>query len=367
MVTRATIIKNIAFALLGVLVLGYISLRYADLGRFVGYKNYYIVKVELPDTGGLYSQSQVTYRGVAVGRVDKIGLTPDGVEAELRISKSAPRIPTELQAVVSDLSAIGEQYLDLRPTSVDGPYLHAGSVIPAQQTTLPEPVTDVLTSVNSLVNSVPLQSLKTVVDELDKAFANQGDNLQVLLDNGTSFLNAAQKSLPSSTALLNNSTTVLATQADEGSALTSFTQSLQALAGQLASSDTDLRNLIIAAPQAATQVDELLRQVNPSLSVLLANLLTTSQIVQTRADGLQEFLVRVPVAASIGATEIRGGTTNFGMAVTFFDPLACTSGYGGTTYRNGLDTSSSGVFNTNAGCTLPPGSGTDVRGSENAP
>ena len=58
--------------------------------------------------------------------------------------------------------------------------------------------------------------------------------------------------------------------------------------------------------------------------------------------------------------------SQFGVALTFFDPLPCTAGYGGTTYRNGLDTTPA-PLNTAAQCTLPASSGIDVRGSAHAP
>lgn len=93
MVTRATRLKNIAFLLIAVLVLGYLGARYADLGHLVGLRGYYVVKVELPETGGLFTHANVTYRGVSVGRVGPIRLTGDGVEADLRISDSAPPSP----------------------------------------------------------------------------------------------------------------------------------------------------------------------------------------------------------------------------------------------------------------------------------
>jgi phospholipid/cholesterol/gamma-HCH transport system substrate-binding protein len=57
----------------------------------------------------------------------------------------------------------------------------------------------------------------------------------------------------------------------------------------------------------------------------------------------------------------------FGMALTFFAPLPCVAGYGGTVYRNGLDLSPAPPLNTSAQCTLPASSGTDVRGSAHAP
>ena len=43
----------------------------------------YTVKLELPETGGLYSTGNVTYRGTEVGRVQSVQLTDTGVEALL--------------------------------------------------------------------------------------------------------------------------------------------------------------------------------------------------------------------------------------------------------------------------------------------
>ncbi|MFJ2955765.1 MCE family protein [Streptomyces sp. NBC_00669] len=368
MLTRATVAKNIAFLIVAVLVIGFVGVRYADLGRYVGLRGYYTVDVQLPEAGGLFEHADVTYRGVSVGRVGPIRLTPDGVEAELRINNSAPHIPSRLSAVVASLSAVGEQYIDLQPRTSDGPYLHGGSTIAQASTKVPAPVTNLLTSVNDLAQSVPLDALRTDVDELGLAFSGQGDNLQSLLDTSSEFLTAADANLPADTTLINDGRTVLRTQVDESDAIKNFATSANQLAAQLDDSDTDLRRLIAAAPGAATQVSALLRDVGPNLSVVLANLLTTSDIAVTRQNGIQEFLVKMPAVAAAGSSAVKNGKLDFGMAVTFFSPLPCTSGYGGTTYRNGLDTSPPATaFNTAARCTAPASSGTDVRGSAHAP
>ncbi|WP_328463232.1 MlaD family protein [Streptomyces sp. NBC_00448] len=368
MLTRATVAKNIAFLIVAVLVIGFVGVRYADLGRYVGLRGYYTVDVQLPEAGGLFEHADVTYRGVSVGRVGPIRLTPDGVEAELRINNSAPHIPSRLSAVVASLSAVGEQYIDLQPRTSDGPYLHGGSTIAQASTKVPAPVTNLLTSVNDLAQSVPLDALRTDVDELGLAFSGQGDNLQSLLDTSSEFLTAADANLPVDTTLINDGRTVLRTQVDESDAIKNFATSANQLAAQLDDSDTDLRRLIAAAPGAATQVSALLRDVGPNLSVVLANLLTTSDIAVTRQNGIQEFLVKMPAVAAAGSSAVKDGKLDFGMAVTFFSPLPCTSGYGGTTYRNGLDTSPPATaFNTAARCTAPASSGTDVRGSAHAP
>ncbi|WP_256107174.1 MCE family protein [Streptomyces sp. ODS05-4] len=367
MITPAIRLKNLAFLLIAVLVMGYVGVRYAGLGHLVGLRDHYTVRVRLDATGGLFSHSDVTYRGVSVGRVGPVRLTADGVEAELRIRDDAPAIPADLEAVVANLSAVGEQYIDLRPTRDGGPYLADGSVIARADTRLPEPVTTVLGSVTDLAASVDTTSLRTVVDELGTALAGRGDDLQVLLDNGDDFVRAADEALPATTRLIDDAEAVLRTQAEEGRALTDFASGARELAAALKDSDADLRALIAAAPAAAGQVSGLLKDLDPALGAVLANLLTTSEVAVTRQRGIEELLVTVPALASAGATAITPTGANLGMSVAFFAPLPCTDGYGATRYRNGLDLSDPPPLNTRARCTADPSTGTNVRGSANAP
>lgn len=367
MITPAIWIKNIVFLVIAVLVLGYLGVRYADLGHYIGMRSYYTVKVQLPRTGGLFTHSNVTYRGVSVGRVGPIELTDDGVEAELRIEKDAPPIPDGLKAVVANLSSVGEQYVDLRPTRTEGPYLANGSVIDQADTTVPAPVTDVLTSVDDLAGSVDLESLRTVVDEFGTAFEGRGDDLQVLLDTGGDFVRAADDALPVNTRLMIDGETVLRTQAEQGDALKGFASGAKELAAELKGSDTDLRKLIAVAPDATGQISGLLRDLDPSFGVVVANLLTTSDVAVTRQRGLEELLVKLPAVVAAGSSAVDENGARFGMSVTFFEPLPCTAGYGGTTYRNGLDLTAGPAVNTRARCTSSPGTGINVRGSANAP
>ncbi|WP_413752277.1 MCE family protein [Streptomyces sp. R-74717] len=367
MITLAIRLKNISFLIIAVLVLGYLGVRYADLGHYIGMRDYYTVKVQLVRTGGLFTHSNVTYRGVSVGRVGPIELTDDGVEAELRIDKSAPPIPDDLKAVVANLSAVGEQYVDLRPTRTDGPYLENGSVIDLADTTVPAPVTNVLTSVNDLAGSVDLESLRTVVDEFGTAFGGRGDDLQVLLDTGSEFVQAADDALPTNTKLMADGEIVLRTQAEQGEALKGFASGAKELAAQLKGSDTDLRKLIAAAPDATEQISGVLHDLDPGFGIVVANLLTTSELAVTRQRGIEELLVKLPAVAAAGASAVDEDGARFGMSVTFFEPLPCTAGYGGTTYRNGLDTTTGPEVNTKARCTSSPGTGINVRGSANAP
>jgi phospholipid/cholesterol/gamma-HCH transport system substrate-binding protein len=367
MLTRSTRLKLLAFALVGVLVLAYAGLHYAKLGRFFGARGYYVVQLDLADGGGIFPNADVTYRGVPVGRVGTMRITATGIEADLDISDTAPPIPDRLQASIADLSAVGEQYVDLRPQTSSGPFLASGSVIPERDTQLPLPVTSLLTSINALSTSLPLGSLRSLTDELAEGFGGQGSNVQAIVDGNGALARAAYATLPQTKKLISDGQTVLQTQIAESDSLDAFGQNALLLARQLAKSDASIAKLISAAPQAAAQVADLLAQSNPSLAVLIANLLTTSEVTLTRGSALDELLSVLPADVAIGSTVINGKGARFGIALTFFKPLPCTTGYGGTTYRNGLDTSPPPPLNTAAQCTLPASSGVDVRGSAHAP
>jgi phospholipid/cholesterol/gamma-HCH transport system substrate-binding protein len=367
MLTRSTVLKLVAFALVGVLVLVFAGFHYAKLGRYFGASGYYVVRLELADSGGIYPNADVTYRGVPVGRVGTLRITVTGIEADLDINDGAPPIPARLQAAVADLSAVGEQYVDLRPQTSSGPYLANGSVIPQRDSELPLPVTSLLTSINGLSTSLPLGSLRALTNELATGFAGQGSNLQGLVDGNSALVRDAYATLPQTKTLLRDSKTVITTQIAEAGSLDAFGRNALLLARQLARSNSSLRELISAAPQAAAQVADLLAESNPSLATLIANLLTTSEVTLTRGSALDELLSVLPADVAIGSTVINGKGARFGIALTFFKPLPCTAGYGGTVYRNGLDTSPGPPLNTSAQCTLPASSGVDVRGSAHAP
>ncbi|QUQ68393.1 MCE family protein [Kutzneria sp. CA-103260] len=361
MLTFGVRIKVVAFLLVGLTAVAYVAARYVGLFGTGGYT----VTMKLADAGGIFTNAEVTYRGVPAGRVGPITLTDDGVDVTLNLVQQG--IPADVDAVVANRSAVGEQYVDLKPRKPDGPTLQQGSVIPQTDTKIPLPAQTLLTNIDSLVESVPPDSLHTLVDELDTATHGTTTDLQTLLDSTHSFVDAATQHMPQLTQLVTDSTTVLKTQNDEAQALSQFGANAKLIAEQLQSSDGDLRRFIGAVPQLSIQVSQLIRDTDPSLGVLIANLLTTSTVALGRHNAIQELLVDAPQAIAAGSTSIANGTADFGLSLTFFDPLGCTAGYDGTNRKPGLDVTPGQPLNTQARCTLPADSGTGVRGAQNAP
>lgn len=366
MLLRKTKLQLIAFVVISVVAIVYALIRFAGLGQVFG-NDGYTVKLELKESGGIFQNAEVTYRGFNIGRVGELRLTKTGLEADLNIDPDAPQVPSDLQAVVANRSAVGEQFVDLRPKSENGPYLRAGSVIPADRTKTPVPTERLIGDLDSLAASVPTDSLRTVVDESYNAFNGTGPDLQRLLDTARSFTTTAQEYLPQTVQLLEKGGQVLDTQNDMASSMKSFSEDLDKLTGQLKNSDGDIRRLIGITPQVANQISEVLAESGPGLGALTANLLTTSNLLVTRLDGLEQGLVTYPMLAAGANTVANDGTAHLGLALNLFNPPSCTKGYiGYDKYREGSDTTPRAPKD-NAYCAEPKGSPINVRGSQNAP
>lgn len=365
MLTRRVRVQAVIFVIAGLLAAGYVAVHYVGLLRLFGVGTY-TVHVDLPAAGGIFPNAEVDYRGVPVGRVGAVTLTADGVRADLTLDSSAPHVPADVQAVVTDRSVIGEQFVDLKPRRAGGPYLHDGSVIARSDAAVPPSANSLLTSVDALVKSVPRRSLQTVVGQLDTAFAGSAENVRRLIATSRALLTTADAHFPQTSALIDFSDTALRSQIASSSSIRSFSANLRLLSSQLASSDSDVRALLNAAPPAARSASELIREVGIPLGVTISNLTSPAEVARANVHGVQELLVQLPRAVDVGSSVVSSNGAHVGLTLTFFDPLPCTAGYAGTVRRSGLDTGRGAPLNTSAGCTAT-GSGSDVRGAEHVP
>ncbi|MDJ0104927.1 MCE family protein [Rhodococcus erythropolis] len=373
MMSRLAKWQLVALVVVALLGLIYVGAKYVRLDNLLGFGQY-TVKTELATSGGIFTNAEVTYRGVPVGRVGDMSLTSDGIEVDLLIDSSAPQIPASARAVVANRSAIGEQYVDLQPDTDQGPFLEDGSVIAVGETTTPIPIENVLTSANGLVHSVPVDALHTVAKELGAAFNGKGEDLQVLADSLSGISQSGLDTLPQTLGLIRDSQTVLTTQSDQSSAIKQFSTDLDALAAQLRTSDPDIRRVIDNGIPASEQVGALVRDGGPSLTTDLSNLASTARTLTPRTIALQPLLIFMPglAAASPSAINADGATATVrqGLVLEMNNPLSCTVGYEGTMAilnemkrkdPNFDDTQQDFPVNVAASCLAPQGSETGVR------
>jgi phospholipid/cholesterol/gamma-HCH transport system substrate-binding protein len=370
MLTRLVRIQLVIFsivALVGLLLMVFVFIQVPTLlgiGKIT-------VTLELPAGGGLYRFSNVTYRGVQVGKVTALRLTKHGAEATLSLDTS-PKIPLDLRAEVRSASAIGEQYVDLRPVNGSGPYLRDGSVIAVQQTSMPQAVGPMLDRVSALVSSIPGDKLAVLLDESDKGLRGAGYDLSSLLDSSATTIDKIGGVGDRTRVLIDDAVPLLDSQVATTDSLRVWARSLANVTQTVSDDDNQIRALLQTGPAAANEVSRLLNQVKPTLPVLLANLSALGQILVTYNSSLEQLLVLLPPA--IASTQAFGLPTNnpTGLpvgefAITLGDPPPCTVGFlPPSSWRSPADTT---TIDTPDGlyCKLPQDSPIAVRGARNYP
>jgi virulence factor Mce-like protein len=340
------------------------------------------VTLELPEAGGLYRFGNVTYRGVEVGKVTSVELTRDGAKAMLSLNTS-PKVPANLTAAVLSVSAVGEQYVDLQPTTDSEPYLHDGSVIKnnnrttennkpiAQKVTIPQPIGPVLDQVSALIESIPKDRLSALLDESFKAFNGAGYDLESLANTSSKLTHDLNRVADSNAALYRDSGPLLDSQADTTESIRLWARSLAGVTQQLRTDDAKFRTLLSRAPGSFDETSALLNQIKPTLPVLLANLTTLGQIFVTYHPGLEQLLVLLPPSvAGIQAVAPSRNATGYALgdfAITVSDPVPCTVGFlPPSSWRSPADTTSIDTPD-NVFCKLPQDSPILVRGARNNP
>jgi phospholipid/cholesterol/gamma-HCH transport system substrate-binding protein len=365
MIRRTVKLQLLAFLALTLVTVSVLSARYVGLYDRVAGGQYH-VSADLAQSGGVFVGSEVTYRGVTVGRVDGLRLSRDGVIVDARIQRGV-RIPRDTRVVVENRSAVGEQYLDFQPRTAAGPRLRNGDVIARQDTAYPLRVDTLLLDLDHTVNSVDRQDLGTVVDELGLAFGGSGRDLERLIDSGDALTRSATEALPQTVRLIDDGRIVLDTQRDTAHQVTTFAANLAGITGTLKASDPDLRQVLDRGAVASQELQGLIRDNQGNLAALIANLITIGQVTTARVAGIEQLLVTYPDVVAGGYTVVPGdGTAHFGLALAH-DPPDCTRGYGGTQRTNPSQTRGLPPVNTAARCTLPRGSASSVRGAQNAP
>src|ERR1700744_1203299 len=329
MLTRFVRIQLAIFTIVGTIGVIAMVLFYIQAPTLLGIGRM-TVTLQLPAAGGLYRFSNVTYRGVQVGKVTAVSLTPSGAKATLSLGTS-PKIPADLQAGVRSVSAVGEQYVDLRPRTDSAPYLRNGSVIAMRDTTIPQAVGPMLDQVNALIKSLPKNKIGQLLDEGFQAFNGAGYDLGSLSDS-TSRISADANSIVDRTrTLTEDSGPLLDAQAQTTDSIRRGAHSLAGISDVLVPDDSKVRTILETGPGALDEASRLFAQIKPTLPVLLANLTTIGQIGITYHPTIDQVLVLLPPSVAYtntaGSMNWPDGQSRGDFALTVDDPPICTVGF----------------------------------------
>lgn len=275
------------------------------------------VGVVLPRSGGLYAGSEVTYRGVRVGRVTSLDLTDDGVRANVRLEASA-QVPQDARPKVRSLSPVGEQYIDFQPSTDAPPYLENGSTVRGTAADIPTSLATASINLDNLIKQIDPESVRTVLSETAAGLEGTEDDLQTLIVQGTELLEEFDKRWPTQERLLNNGDRLLTMGADLTPTFDDITSDAKTFTEWLGDIDPILVKFLDRSPGQIEELRKLLRDADDILGEYLDPYITLSDFVAAREPHLRALLRNVPRGFNGLASGIHGGAAHLNAFFEYF-------------------------------------------------
>lgn len=330
MIDRLAKIQLSIFAVITVITLSVMAIFYLRLPATFGIGTYG-VSADFVAGGGLYKNANVTYRGVAVGRVESVGLNPNGVTAHMRLN-SGTAIPSNVTATVRSVSAIGEQYIDLvPPENPSSTKLRNGFRIQRQNTRIGQDVADLLRQAETLLGSLGDTRLRELLHEAFIATNGAGPELARLIESARLLVDEANANYPQVSQLIDQAGPFLQAQIRAGGDIKSLADGLARFSWQLRAADPRLRDTLADAPDAIDEANTAFSGIRPSFPALAASLANLGRVGVIYHKSIEQLLVVFPALFAAIITSAGGVPQDEGAKLDFkidlHDPPPCMTGF----------------------------------------
>lgn len=330
MIDRLAKIQLSIFAVITVITLSVMAIFYLRLPATFGIGTYG-VSADFVAGGGLYKNANVTYRGVAVGRVESVGLNPNGVTAHMRLN-SGTAIPSNVTATVRSVSAIGEQYIDLvPPENPSSTKLRNGFRIQRQNTRIGQDVADLLRQAETLLGSLGDTRLRELLHEAFIATNGAGPELARLMESARLLVDEANANYPQVSQLIDQAGPFLQAQIRAGGDIKSLADGLARFTWQLRAADPRLRDTLADAPDAIDEANTAFSGIRPSFPALAASLANLGRVGVIYHKSIEQLLVVFPALFAAIITSAGGVPQDEGAKLDFkidlHDPPPCMTGF----------------------------------------
>ncbi|WP_010540299.1 MCE family protein [Dietzia alimentaria] len=327
--TRFVKIQLAIFSIVTVIGLTVMSVVYLKIPTVLGWQRT-DVALEMPDTGGLYENANVTYLGNVIGRVDAVTLKPGHVVADMHFDSGA-EVPDNVRAEVRSVSAIGEQYVDFVPQGEPEGTLASGTVLGSDRVDMPQDIGPVLDQATALMASIDNAHLKNVMSEAFDAFNGSERDLQQFLDSAQLLLDEAQRNTGVTQKLIADAEPVLDSQLRSSDSIRAWTRNLADITDQLRTNEPQLTSLMQRGPDSLGRVTKVLNDLQPTMPVLVANLVSVGEVGVVYNRSIEQVLVLYPALVSGLLTAIDGAKDTNQIKVDFNlqinDTPPCTTGF----------------------------------------
>lgn len=361
----------VAFVLVSFLAMSLLGIRYLEIPEGFGLGRF-DVTVPLSHASGLYPNAPVTYRGVQIGKVSDVRLTPDGTIATLSL-KDDSAVPASARVQIRNGSVIGEPFLNLSSTSsADVRNLREGDRIPGDRVTLPIATGSFLTEVRELVNSIPTEALRTTLDESAAALQDTGA-LPSIIDSSTSLTRTASQNKQQTFDLFDNAEQVLETQEELHKDIRSTVRDLEDFSGALADGDHALREVLERGGPATAKAIAFIRALSTSLPALTQDLADFGKMLNVYQPSIKHLLIVFPGTLEAQATVQRYypaqdyGESGLSFKLTVNNPPVCYEGFPEAFHQRAPENLSPLPLPPNSYCKVAPSDPRIVRGARNMP
>ena len=368
MLTRFIKRQLVIFGILTAVALLVLGVYYLRIPSLVGIGRYQL-KAELPASGGLYPTSNVTYRGITIGKVTAVEPTEKGAEATMSID-SQFKIPLDASANVHSVSAVGEQYLDLVSQGKAHGFFSPGQTM--TKGTVPSEIGPALDTANRGLTVLPKDKIGQLLDETAESVGGLGPALQRLVDSTQAIVGDFKTNINQVDDIITNSAPILDSQAVSSNAIDRWAHNLNILGGEAAQTDSHLKSILTQAAPTADQLNSVFSDVRESLPQVLANLEIAFDMLKRYHKGVEQTLVILPeyssVAQAISAPYEKDRQLALDLSLSIGLPPPCLTGFvPASQWRSPADVSLAPLPD-NSYCKIPQDTPANaVRGSRNIP
>jgi phospholipid/cholesterol/gamma-HCH transport system substrate-binding protein len=246
------------------------------------------------DVSRLKAGDTVRVAGLRVGSVDKVVLRPD---KKVVVTFDADRdvvLTAGTRAVVRYLNLVGDRYLELVDAAGSTNLMPPGSQIPLDRTAPALDLDLLLGGLKPVIQGLNPQDVNALTASLIQVFQGQGDTLQSLLSNTSSFSNALAQNSDVVQQLIVNLNGVLATLAKDGGDFSASIDRLERLVTELSKKRDPIGDAIAALDSGTASIADLLTNARPPLAGTVDQLNRLAPLLDQDKDRLDGQLKLLP-------------------------------------------------------------------------
>jgi phospholipid/cholesterol/gamma-HCH transport system substrate-binding protein len=248
------------------------------------------------DGGGVSTNQEVTYRGITIGQVGELKVVPEGVKIQLLIN-DGEKIPKEdLEARVMFKSAVGEQFVELEPTSDNAPFLAEGDTIPLENTDIPVSTQSLLSTLEKVLRGVPPEALEGAVNSLGEGLTGRGEDIARIIESTAELSELFAERAPETVGILRNGTKVGGAFIRSKQDFIEAISTLVPVSESLAQNTGNLHRLLIGANLTSDELLALLRESRPNIDAFLKQFAGVNALQADHVDDLRALFKFLPAA-----------------------------------------------------------------------